>query len=230
MPLSDVEVRVLGALVEKERTTPDAYPLSSQALATACNQRTSRDPISDYHLQEVQEAAFNLRERGFAATVQELSDRVPKHRHQLQRALGVGELELALLAVLMLRGAQTPGELRARIERYRVPTDHASVDAALRALAERPSPLVVNLGRAPGQSQDRWRHTLGNDEARLRPRARATGAAERAASSGGGTASAGDRVVAAGGRSGNDELAVRVADLERRVAVLEAALKAELDA
>ena len=226
MPLSDVEVRVLGALVEKERTTPDAYPLSSQALVTACNQRTSRDPISDYHLQEVLEAAFNLRERGFAATVQEVSDRVPKHRHQLQRALGVDELELALLAVLMLRGPQTTGELRARIDRYRVPTDHASVDAALRALAERPSPLVVNLGRAPGQSQDRWRHTLGNDEARLRPRVRAAGAAEPAAA-------VGDRAAAVGDRAAEppdalrqaDDLAARVRGLERRVSLLEEALE-----
>ena len=226
MPLSDVEVRVLGALVEKERTTPDAYPLSSQALVTACNQRTSRDPVSDYHLQEVQEAAFNLRERGFAATVQELSDRVPKHRHQLQRALGVAELELALLAVLMLRGPQTPGELRARVERYRVASDHASVEAALRALAERPSPLVVNLGRAPGQSQDRWRHTLGNDEARLRPRVRTVGAAEPAAAVGDRAAAEGDR--AAGPPDAQrqaDDLAARLRELERRVSLLEEALE-----
>ena len=240
MPLSDVEVRVLGALVEKERTTPDAYPLSSQALVTACNQRTSRDPVSDYHLQEVQEAAFNLRERGFAATVQELSDRVPKHRHQLQRALGVAELELALLAVLMLRGPQTPGELRARVERYRVASDHASVEAALRALAERPSPLVVNLGRAPGQSQDRWRHTLGNDEARLRPRVRAVGAAEPAAAGGDRAAALGDRAAAVGDRAAAegdraagppdaqrqaDDLAARLRELERRVRLLEEALE-----
>ena len=227
MPLSDVEVRVLGALVEKERTTPDAYPLSSQALVTACNQRTSRDPVSDYHLQEVLEAAFNLRERGFAATVQEVSDRVPKHRHQLHRALGVDAQELAVLAVLMLRGPQTPGELRARIERYRVASDHASVDAALRALAERPSPLVVNLGRAPGQSQDRWRHTLGNDEARLRPRVRAANAAESAVAGGDGAAAFGDRAAADSpdAQRQADDLAARLRELERRVSLLEEALE-----
>jgi uncharacterized protein len=180
MPFSDVELRVLGALVEKERTTPDAYPLSPQALLTACNQRTSREPVTDYHLQEVQEAAFRLRERGFVATVQEVSDRVPKHRHQLARVWDVAPLELSLLAVLMLRGEQTPGELRARIERYGVPNDAAAVEAALRRLAERGSPLVENLGRRPGQSQDRWRHTLPrpavrrerDPEAAVRPRVR----------------------------------------------------------
>ena len=215
MPLSDVEVRVLGALVEKDRTTPDAYPLSSQALVTACNQRTNRDPISTYHLQEVTEAAFRLRERGFAATVQDVSDRVPKHRHQLHRTLGVDELEVSLLAVLMLRGPQTPGELRARIERYRVPSDHGSVEAALRGLAERSSPLVVNLGRAPGQSQDRWRHTLGSDETRLRPRVRPAAEHEQARV---------DSEEGARGVGDPAEFETRLAALERRVAALEAAL------
>lgn len=182
MPLSDVEVRVLGALVEKERTTPDAYPLSSQALVTACNQRTNRDPVTDYHLQEVQEATFHLRERGFVRTLQEAGDRVPKHQHQLARVWDVEPLSLSLMAVLMLRGPQTPGELRARIERYGVPNDPARIEAALRSLADRASPLVHNLGRRPGQSQDRWRHALGNDESRLRPRVRAPGAASERAS------------------------------------------------
>ena len=246
MPLSDVEVRVLGALVEKERTTPDAYPLSSQALVTACNQRTNRDPVSDYHLQEVQEATFHLRERGFVRTLQEVSDRVPKHQHQLARVWDVEPLELSLMAVLMLRGPQTPGELRARIERYGVPNDQVSVEAALRSLAERSSPLVHNLGRRSGQSQDRWRHALGNDEARLRPRVRmvdggaepasepATGASKRVSHP---VTNASERVshpvigapdAGAAGPSGvgptTAALERRLAELERRVAALEAAL------
>lgn len=225
MPFSDVEIRVLGALVEKERTTPDAYPLSTPALLTACNQRTSREPVSDYHLQDVQEAAFQLRERGFVATVQEAGERVPKHRHQLARVWDVAPLELSLLAVLMLRGAQTPGELRARIERYGVPNDAAAVEAALRRLAERGAPLVENLGRRPGQSQDRWRHMLASDEARLRPRVRgvdASGAAGTPATSGTPAATATSPASAAA--DAERALAGRVAELERRVALLEALL------
>lgn len=178
MPLSDIEIRVLGALVEKERTTPEAYPLSSQALVTACNQKTSRDPVTDYHLQDVLDAVQRLRDRGLAATVQEVTDRVPKHRHRLVDALEVDARALALLSVLMLRGPQTPGELRSRTSRYLEDgtaafEDVGSVETALVALAGRKVPLVKNLGRSPGQSQDRWDHTLGVDEQRLQPRVRA---------------------------------------------------------
>ncbi len=243
MPLSDIEVRVLGALVEKERTTPDAYPLSSQALLSACNQRTSRQPVTDYHLQEVQEAAFQLRERGFLRTVQELSDRVPKHRHDLQRVWDVNDLELALMAVLMLRGTQTPGELRSRIERYGVPNDMGGVEAALEGLGRRSSPLVEKLARAPGQSQDRWRHALGNDEARLRPRVRAAEGAQdnaRAPTSHAGAAQgnagaapghAGDAQAGTGHAGGAVSptgvagLEARVEELERRVETLERILE-----
>ncbi len=182
MPLSDAEVRVLGALIEKERTTPEAYPLSIGACVTACNQRTSRDPVTDLHLQEVQEALQRLRDRGLVATVQGVADRVPKHRHRLAEALPADARELALLSVLMLRGAQTPGELRSRTERYvAFPTSPTSPRAA--AMAARPAPLVRDLGRAPGQSQDRWTHTLGHDETRLQPRVRGTGAAAAGARS-----------------------------------------------
>jgi uncharacterized protein len=173
MPLSDIELRVLGALVEKERTTPDAYPLSMQALVAACNQLTNRDPVSAYHLQEVREAVQRLRDRGLAATVQEVRDRVPKHRHLLARALTSDATELALLAGLLLRGAQTAAELRTRAERYGGIPDLAGVEAALDAMARRDPPLVRNAGRSPGQSQDRWAHVLGSDEERLQPRVRA---------------------------------------------------------
>ncbi|MFO7547237.1 MAG: DUF480 domain-containing protein [Trueperaceae bacterium] len=178
MPLSDIEIRVLGALVEKERTTPEAYPLSNQALVTACNQKTSREPLTDYHLQDVMEAVQRLRDRGLAATVQEVTDRVPKHRHRLLQALEVDARELALLSVLMLRGPQTPGELRSRTERYleggaSTFESVGSTEAVLASLATRKVPLVKNLGRNPGQSQDRWNHTLGIDEQRLQPRLRA---------------------------------------------------------
>ncbi len=178
MALSDVEVRVLGALMEKERTTPDGYPLSSQALVTACNQLTNRDPVTDYHLQDVMAAVSRLRDRGLAETVQETGDRVPKHRHKAARALELDAKEFAVLAVLMLRGDQTPGELRSRTERYTSFDSVGEVERVLDALASRRTPLAKNLGRAPGQSQDRFTHTLGADEERLSPRVRSRGTEE----------------------------------------------------
>lgn len=185
MALTDVEVRVLGALIEKERTTPDGYPLSSQALLSACNQRTSRDPVTDYHLQDVVAAVGRLRDRGLAETVQADTDRVPKHRHKAAEALGLDDKENAVMAVLMLRGAQTPGELRTRTERYVAFDSVAEVEAVLERLAARRPALVVRLGRRPGQSQDRWRHALGADPNRLAPRVRRRPAGEEGAEAGG---------------------------------------------
>jgi uncharacterized protein len=216
MPLADIELRVLGALVEKERTTPDAYPLSMQALVAACNQLTNRDPVTSYHLQEVREALQRLRDRGLATTMQEVSDRVPKQRHLLARALTGDATEVALLAGLMLRGPQTAAELRARVERYGGIPDLAGVEAALAAMARREPALVRNLGHVPGQSQDRWWHALGSDEGRLQPRVRTSTPAPRP-----------DRDAAplTSPPTDRDELNVleaRVAALEARVAALEA--------
>ncbi len=175
MPLSDIELRVLGALIEKERTTPDGYPLSSQALLTACNQRTNRDPVTDYHLQDVLGAAQRLVDRGLAETVQGVGDRVVKHRHRAAHALGLDDRQAALLAVLLLRGPQTPGELRTRTERYTRFSDVVGVERVLAEMAAGGAPLVRRLGRGPGQSQDRYTHTLGADDARLAPRVRRNG-------------------------------------------------------
>lgn len=236
MPLSEIELRVLGALVEKERTTPEAYPLSTQALVSACNQRTSRDPVTDHHLLDVRDAVNRLRDRGLAATVQEVGDRVPKHRHLLARAWTLAETELALLAVLMLRGEQTAAELRARSERYGGIPHLTGVEAALATMARRDPALVRNVGRAPGQAQDRWAHTLGGDEARLQPRVRPSshgpdaGAggnvqAERPVDAGATTES----TAAPGGgapAASADDLAARLAALEARVAELESRLRA----
>ncbi len=173
MSLSAIELRVLGALAEKERTTPEAYPLSTQALVTACNQKTSRDPVTDFHMQEVLEAMQRLRDKGLASTRQQVTDRVPKHTHRLREALEVNGDEVALLSVLMLRGPQTTAELRSRTERYDVSLRGLEdFEARLESLATRRVPLVENVGRAPGQSQDRWRHTLGEREERLQPRVR----------------------------------------------------------
>jgi uncharacterized protein YceH (UPF0502 family) len=216
MALTDVELRVLGALIEKERTTPESYPLSSQALLTACNQRTSRDPVTDYHLQDVLAAMTRLRERGLAETVQSLGDRVPKHRHKAAEALGLDEVEAAVLAVLMLRGPQTPGELRTRTERYVFFDSVPAVEGVLERLAERKPPLVVRLGRRPGQSQDRWSHALGADPERLAPRVRRPHEErENGHASTDGHATEGDRVAA---------LEARIAELEARVEELEGRL------
>ena len=224
MPLSDVEVRVLGVLVEKERTTPEAYPLSTGALHTGCNQRTNRDPVTDLHLRDVTEALQRLRDRGLATTVQEVSDRVPKHRHLLARALDVDDRELALIAVLMLRGAQTPGELRTRTERYVAFADVPAVTAVLERLAARSAPLVRCLGRAPGQSQDRWTHTLGADEERQRPRARpavAEGARDGATTPSEAPDDADAEAALASTAGGRAALLARLEALEQRVVALE---------
>lgn len=218
MALTDIELRVLGSLVEKERTTPDGYPLTMQALLTACNQKTSRDPVTDYHLQDVQDALQRLRDKGLASTVQEISDRVPKHRHKIAQAWSVNDKEIALLGVLMLRGPQTPGELRTRTERYVAFADVADVERVLDGLAGRSVPLVANLGRGPGQSQDRWTHKLGADEERMQPRVRHGGAA---ASGDHGATPGGTGGAAATGGSPLAVLLRRVEALERRVEALE---------
>lgn len=172
MPLSDIELRVLGALIEKERTTPEGYPLSSQALVTACNQRTNREPVTDYHLQDVLSAVGRLRDRGLAETFQGTGDRVAKHRHKAASALGLADAGIAVLAVLLLRGPQTPGELRTRTERYVAFSSVDAVVAVLEGLANRSPSLARKLPRGPGQSQDRYMHTLGADEGQLAPRVR----------------------------------------------------------
>ncbi len=213
MALTDVELRVLGALIEKERTTPDGYPLSSQALLTACNQRTSRDPVTDYHLQDVLAAVARLRDKGLAETVQGDGDRVPKHRHKAAQALELDDRQAAVLAVLLLRGPQTPGELRTRTERYVSFAAVPEVEAVLEGMAERRPALVVRLGRAPGQSQDRWGHALGADPGRLAPRVRRPREAGSGPTSDG--ADGGDRVAG---------LESRVAELESRLAQLETRL------
>lgn len=159
MQLSAEELRVLGALVEKEATTPDQYPLSTNALTTACNQKTSRDPVVSYDQRLVSETMLLLRPAGLARTI--VSGRTEKHRHVLDEALGLERSELAILAVLMLRGPQASSELRTRTERAFGFESVEAVEAVLRNLAERNDPLVRNLGRASGQSQDRWTHLLG---------------------------------------------------------------------
>jgi uncharacterized protein YceH (UPF0502 family) len=162
--LTPEQIRVLGSLVEKEATTPDVYPLSTNALQTACNQRSSRDPVVDYDEGVVIDTMLALRERGLARTNRGAGSRVYKHSHALPEVLGIDDAELAVLSVLMLRGPQTPGELRTRTERQHTFASVEDVDAALRRLADREPPLATQLSRQPGQKESRWIHRLGADE------------------------------------------------------------------
>ena len=162
MELSAEEIRVLGCLVEKAATTPDNYPLSTNALTNACNQKSSRDPVVDYAERTVTETMLLLRPAGLARTVT-AGGRVEKHRHTLDEAWGLNDAQLAVLAVLMLRGPNSSGELKTRTERYVGFSSPADVETVLHGLAERSEPFVVNLGRASGQSQDRWTHLLGGE-------------------------------------------------------------------
>jgi uncharacterized protein YceH (UPF0502 family) len=158
--LTPAEVRVLGCLVEKQWTTPDQYPLTRNALVLACNQSTNRDPIVSYDETLVAETLFGLQEQGLTRTVHLPGARVPKHRHVLDEAWGVDRPQLSLLSVLMLRGPQTPGELKIRVERlhaFRTPDD---VEVTLRELAARSDPFVERQERRPGQKEARWTHLL----------------------------------------------------------------------
>jgi uncharacterized protein YceH (UPF0502 family) len=159
--LDPVELRVLGCLIEKQRTTPDVYPLSLNALRAACNQSTNRDPVVAYEEPAIREALAELGRRRYTRLASGAGSRAPKYRHLLDEALGLSGPEQSVLAVLMLRGAQTPGELRQRTERLHSFADHAALEAVLDGLAERE--LVVRLGRRPGQKEERWAQLLGED-------------------------------------------------------------------
>jgi uncharacterized protein len=157
--LDDVEIRILGCLIEKQRTTPDQYPLSLNALRLACNQATNRDPVVDYDEATIRGGIDRLSRRGWARLASGPGSRVAKYRHLLDDALGRVPSQIALLAVLMLRGPQTPGELKQRVERLYPYGTLEDVQKALDALAA--EGLVEQLPRRPGQSQDRWQQLLG---------------------------------------------------------------------
>jgi uncharacterized protein YceH (UPF0502 family) len=163
LTLNIAEVRVLGALIEKGITTPEYYPLSLNALVNACNQKSSRDPVMELSEADVRTALFELEQLGL---VRVLSDaRVSKFEHLAYGKLSLGRPETAILGLLLLRGPQTPAELRARTERMYTFDDTAAVTAALDRLAAREEPLVAQLARQPGARENRWMHLLaGNTE------------------------------------------------------------------
>src|SRR5262245_5343911 len=160
--LAELETRVLGVLVEKERTVPDTYPLSLNALTLGCNQKNNRDPIMQATESEVQAAIDAL--RPLSLLIESSGSRVMRYAHNLGRVLHVDDAAVALLAALMLRGPQTPGELRTNTDRLHRFPDLGAVEAALQALAARPAsaggPLAVQLSRLPGSRENRWAHLL----------------------------------------------------------------------
>jgi uncharacterized protein YceH (UPF0502 family) len=154
-----VEIRVLGCLIEKQRTTPDAYPLSLNALRLACNQATNRDPVVAYEEREIKAALDRMSNRGWTRFASGASSRALKYRQLLDEALGLSEPEISLLGVLMLRGPQTVGELKQRSERLHRFGSIAEVAETLDELGRRE--LVARLERRPGQKEERWEQLLG---------------------------------------------------------------------
>lgn len=202
--LTAAQVRVVGSLLEKQLTTPDAYPMTLKAVTTACNQTSNRDPVVQFSPQEVETTLLALKAKGLARVVHPgAGERATKYRQVLDEVLDLEPADRALLAVLLLRGPQTVAELRTRTERLHPFASPSGVEDALDALARRDPPLVARIERLAGQKEGRW-------IALLEP-----GAVERAA--------AAPPPSSAAPRSGGrvEELEARVAALEDRLAALE---------
>lgn len=202
-PLSDLHQRVLGALAEKEATVPDTYPMTLRGLQTACNQKNNRAPVTDHTEDEIQSALDELKACHLVRFVHASHGaRSTKYRHVLDEQLGLDAAELALLTALLLRGPQTLNELRTRTERAHAFDGNDQVAATLESLAARAEPVVVHLPRQPGQKEARWAHLLGD------------GPDDRAP----------DAAPAVGAAGPQEGLEARLAELEERVAALEALL------
>lgn len=204
--LSAVEVRVLGVLAEKQRTVPDTYPLTLNTLVAGCNQKTSREPVMEVSDAQAQQALDSLRVKSLI--IESSGGRVPRYEHNIERVLQIPTPSAALLAVLMLRGPQTAGELRINCDRLHKFTDIPAVEGFLRELAERPDgSLVLELPRQPGSRENRWAHLLcGAPPAEQHAAARSR------------SNEAGDFAVL---RSRVDALEARVAELHALIATLQ---------
>ena len=163
--LNDVDVRVLGALIEKEITTPENYPLSLNALMNACNQTSNRDPVVKFDEATVKAGVDRLRKYSLVRSIQRVDSRVMKYMHLMTDALGLERPQLAAMCVLMLRGPQTVGEIRTRGSRLFEFQSLEEVEATLHGLASRSPPLVVRLPRQPGQKEARYAHLLSGEVA-----------------------------------------------------------------
>lgn len=161
--LNEVEVRVLAALWEKEITTPDYYPLSLNALVNACNQKSNRDPVMNLDEGAVRGALRTLDDNSLARSISAADSRVTKYEHRLQEAFNFDRREAAIFCELLLRGAQTPGELRSRAERMHHFDDLSEVQSALQRLMNREPPLVKVLPRQPGTKESRYIHLLSGE-------------------------------------------------------------------
>ena len=161
--LNEVECRVLGSLVEKEITTPEYYPLSLNALLNACNQKSNREPVMNFDEAAVREALRSLEGQSLARSVSPADSRVTKYEHRLQEAYNFYRHETAILCLLLLRGPQTPGELRGRSERMHSFEDLNAVQSSLQHLMKREPPLVKALSRQPGTKETRYVHLLSGD-------------------------------------------------------------------
>lgn len=163
--LTEVECRVLGALVEKEITTPEYYPLSLNALVNACNQKSNRDPVMNLDEARVREALHSLDGQSLVRSVSAVDSRVTKYEHRLQEVFNFYRHEIAILCLLLLRGPQTPGELRGRAERMHHFDDLSAVQSSLLHLMKREPPLVKALPRQPGTKEVRFVHLLSGEVA-----------------------------------------------------------------
>ena len=161
--LNEMEARVLGALLEKEITTPDYYPLSLNSLVNACNQKSNRDPVMNLDEDSVRDALRTLQDNSLARSVSAADSRVTKYEHRLQEAFNFDRREAALFCELLLRGPQTPGELRTRAERMHPFDDLSEAQSALQRLMNREPPLVKVLARQPGTKESRYIHLLSGD-------------------------------------------------------------------
>jgi uncharacterized protein len=161
--LNENEARVLGALLEKEITTPDYYPLSLNSLVNACNQKSNREPVMNLDEDAVRGALRTLHDNSLARSVSAADSRVTKYEHRLQEAFNFDRREAALFCELLLRGPQTPGELRTRAERMHAFDDLSEAQSALQRLMNREPPLVKVLARQPGTKESRYMHLLSGD-------------------------------------------------------------------
>src|SRR5499427_4247548 len=158
--LNEIEARVFGSLIEKDITTPDYYPLSLNALINACNQKNNREPVTNFDEETVRLALRNLSDKRLAGTASGLDSRVTKYEHRVQEVFNFTRPETAILCVLLLRGPQTPGELRGRTERMHKFDHLDDVLSGLQQLMRRDPPLAKALGRRPGTKEIRYAHLL----------------------------------------------------------------------
>lgn len=225
-PLDAVECRVLGALLEKEQATPEYYPLTLKALVAACNQKSNREPVMDLSASQVAEALDRLRQNVLVWRSE--GARSERWRHAVDRRWGLEPATKAIVTLLLLRGAQTPGELRGRSDRLHHFDSPQDVERALERMAAGAQPLVRELRREPGQKGNRWIHTVGEEGARTEQAAVPRAEAPRPAA----PAPPRDRPSAAGAPAAaglDSDLPRRLARLEARVEALERRLAEELD-